>query len=48
MIKLKLFLILKKRKSQSHIINFIENDLDHFLNRHGFVIVSYEVVEDGT
>jgi len=45
MIKLKLFLILKKRESPKSILKLVENDLDRFLSRRGYTIVSYEVVE---
>jgi len=45
LVKLKLFLILKKRLNKS-ILKFVENELDHFLRTHGFVIVSYEVREE--
>jgi len=47
MIKLKLYLILKRVRPAKQLFRFIENELDHFLSRKGFVIVSYEVREDG-
>ena len=47
LVKLKLFLILKKRNpTLKSLLNFIENDLDHFLKRNGLVIMSYEVREE--
>ena len=43
---IKVFLILKPKK-RKHIMRFIERDLDPFLARHGYLIMSYEVVGDG-
>ncbi len=47
MIKLKLYLILKRVRGSKQLIRFIENELDSFLSRRGFHILSYEVREDG-
>lgn len=47
MIKLKLFLVLKKRNpSSKSVLEFVESELDRFLAKRGFSIVSYEVRED--
>jgi len=45
MIKLKLYLILKRARGPKQLIRFIENELDHFLSSKGFRILSYEVRE---
>jgi len=43
---IKLLLILKNRKRRNkNITDFVENDLDRFLSRNGFLILSYEVRE---